>query len=364
MFFTSEQKQLEETLEGFLKDTLSSEYLRKCIESPGGLPDNVLWKTLLDLGLFEYFGSSQQDEKGSLIDLGIIANLSGKYLLPLPLADYLYAGPYLFSRLAIGDQKELEQGIGGKFLSEVMTGKAGVAFCGFLDSPAEIRKQKKGLEVSGVFPHVVCGHSSAHLLLIGSEKDGRSVYLSKESVSVAETSEDCLDRTLPLRTFRITKGGLIRLASLDAAEVAAEYHCLVASQLAGSAAKAMQLSLEHCSSRKQFDRPIGAFQAVQHQLADMHLRVEASKALSDFACFAAEKSRSQLRLAGEAAIRYCRQAAPEVLEKAIQVHGGIGFTWEYDLHLYLRRVMALSALTSYLQNPEPSRDFVDLLTLK
>jgi alkylation response protein AidB-like acyl-CoA dehydrogenase len=103
-------------------------------------------------------------------------------------------------------------------------------------------------------------------------------------------------------------------------------------------------ALLHVADRKQFGVAIGSFQAVQHALADMHVWVEAMDSLALFAAWALDNSPEQREFAAAAATRIALQKGMFFLERAIQVHGGIGFTWEYDIHLYLRRLMLFRAL--------------------
>ena len=133
---------------------------------------------------------------------------------------------------------------------------------------------------------------------------------------------------------------------------------LRAAELTGICEAVVGRTVDYVKTRKQFDQPIGAFQAVQHKLADLHLDAESASALVSFAGWAADFSKDQFSLASTSALAHALEAAPRVVETAIQLHGGIGFTWEFDLHLYLRRVRSYSALY-----PLDQADFDKLLQL-
>ncbi len=104
------------------------------------------------------------------------------------------------------------------------------------------------------------------------------------------------------------------------------------------------MTVEYAKTRQQFGRPIGAFQAVQHQCADILLATESSRSATYFAAWAMSAGEPSAAQAVASAKAYCSEAATVVCERGIQVHGGIGFTWEHDLHLYLKRAKADEAL--------------------
>jgi alkylation response protein AidB-like acyl-CoA dehydrogenase len=116
-----------------------------------------------------------------------------------------------------------------------------------------------------------------------------------------------------------------------------------ASEAAGICDRVIQMSVEYAKTREQFGKPIGSFQAVQQKLADAYASSEALSSLSRFAVWACCHAPDQRHLTARAAISMAADVAPKICETAIQSHGGIGFTWEYDLHLYLRRAKTLQA---------------------
>ena len=134
---------------------------------------------------------------------------------------------------------------------------------------------------------------------------------------------------------RIEVGGAAEVARhLDVAAVA------YAAELLGVAQRALDLAVAYAKDRVQFGRPIGSFQAVKHRCADMLVDVEGMRSAVYWAAWtlgdvdAADDERS---IAASTAKAWCSDAASRVLASALQVHGGIGFTWEHDLHLYLKR---------------------------
>ena len=111
----------------------------------------------------------------------------------------------------------------------------------------------------------------------------------------------------------------------------------LSAELTGLAQRTMELAVDYAKERKQFDRPIGAYQAVSHRCAQMLMEVESARALTYFAAYAADSEPEELSLAASTAKAYASDAGWRVSASSLQVHGGIGFTWEHDLHFFLKR---------------------------
>ena len=127
-------------------------------------------------------------------------------------------------------------------------------------------------------------------------------------------------------------GGLLRAGGVGAA-----------AGLLGAARRCLEMSVDFAKVREQFGQPIGAFQAIRHRLAEMLVEVENAHVATYYAAWALDAGAEDAPLAASVAKAYVGEAARKVCGEAIQVHGGIGFTWEYDLHLYVKRAKALEA---------------------
>ena len=114
----------------------------------------------------------------------------------------------------------------------------------------------------------------------------------------------------------------------------------LAAELVGGMQRTLDVTVEYAKTRKQFGKPIGMFQAVQHQCADMYLETESSRSAVYYAGWALEENAPDAAAAVSIAKMYCSDAARTVGNRGIQIHGGMGFTWENDLHLYYRRAKA------------------------
>jgi alkylation response protein AidB-like acyl-CoA dehydrogenase len=118
----------------------------------------------------------------------------------------------------------------------------------------------------------------------------------------------------------------------------------VAAELAGVAQRTLEMAVDYAKERKQFNRPIGAYQAVSHRCAQMLLETEGARSAAYYAAWAADNEPETAPLAASMAKAYASDAGTRVTGASLQVHGGIGFTWEHDLHLYLKRASADAVL--------------------
>jgi alkylation response protein AidB-like acyl-CoA dehydrogenase len=158
------------------------------------------------------------------------------------------------------------------------------------------------------------------------------VFLGGQRVSdLTGVKVEALDPTRPL--FRVEADG-------GDAPVDDRHLVLLAAENVGVAQRALEMSVAYASERKQFGRPIGTNQAVSHRCAQMLLEVEGARALVYNAAWALEHDPDAAPLASAMAKAWASDAGPRVVASAIQVHGGIGFTWEHDLHFFLKRAEA------------------------
>jgi alkylation response protein AidB-like acyl-CoA dehydrogenase len=159
---------------------------------------------------------------------------------------------------------------------------------------------------------------------------------------------DTIDRTRRLDVVELRGVALPRSALLGRAEggaqalenLAASAKTVLAAELCGLASASLAMSVDYVKVREQFGRPIATFQAIQHKLADMKVSLENSRSLVYYAAWALDTASDDRYLAAAMAKAYASDECPRVVAEAIQVHGGIGFTWEHDLQLYFKRAKA------------------------
>jgi alkylation response protein AidB-like acyl-CoA dehydrogenase len=173
------------------------------------------------------------------------------------------------------------------------------------------------------------GAPGADLVVRGSD-DG--VTLLEPSSVGAEPAMD-LTRTVGW----VPEGGRRIGGPADAQDLLDRAAVGTSAMLLGGAARVLEMTTAYAVDRRQFGRAIGSFQAVKHHCADMLVDVEAMRSVLYWAAWCVDVGDSDASLAASSAKAWCSQAAPRVIETGLQVHGGIGFTWDHDLHLFLKR---------------------------
>jgi len=153
---------------------------------------------------------------------------------------------------------------------------------------------------------------------------------------------DTIDSTR--RFFRVEANGGGEALDGDVAGALQRIEIALAAELVGVAQRTMEMAVEYAKERQQFGRPIGAYQAVSHRCAQMMLETEGARATTLYASWTADHEPDSLPLAASMAKAYAADAAWRVSASALQVHGGIGFTWEHDLHFFLKRARVDGAL--------------------
>jgi alkylation response protein AidB-like acyl-CoA dehydrogenase len=203
---------------------------------------------------------------------------------------------------------------------------------------------------------------AADLLLVAARsEEGLGLFaLRPDAPGVARDPLPALDPTRPLARLGLSAAPAELLGEPGAAWPALRHTLDVAAvalaaEQAGGAAAALDMAVEYAGSREQFGRPIGGFQAIKHRCADMLVDVESARALAHYGLLAADRDDGGLPLAAATAKAYCSAAYTRCAEANVQIHGGIGFTWEHPAHLHLKRAKASEA---FLGSPGAHLDAV------
>ncbi len=235
------------------------------------------------------------------------------------------------------------------FFSTVCLATSVLLACNADDALAAIARGETGALVLGrASRHVVDGHT-ADLLVVATD-DGVFVVRG-DARGVRRRRIATVDPTRTLAEVHIDASAPLERvgdrADLDLARVA------LAAEQVGGAQRCLELSVEYAVVRQQFGRPIGSFQAIQHTCADMFVLVESARSAAYHAAWTADHDPAGLAAAAATAAAYCGDAFHRSAGDTIQVHGGIGFTWEHDAHLYWKRARADRAL---LGTPSAQRE--------
>jgi alkylation response protein AidB-like acyl-CoA dehydrogenase len=316
------------------------------MSDPVGATEKV-WRAIselgwLGLGIPESYGGSGL----GILDLAIVMEETGGVVFPGPLMSTICLGAPAI--LAVGTEEQKK-----RFLSPVATGRArvtlAVAEVGGVWSEVAIEttatREGSGFVLTGLKLFVPDARS-ADTIVVAAKLGNESALFAVACDAVTVTPMSTIDETRKLDVVELAgvhvdagdflggaaaaPGTLERL--IDIARV------LVAAESCGAAAATLKLSVEYAQLRKQFDRPIATFQAIQHKLADMKVALENARSLVYYAAWALETRSADERLAAAMAKAYASDACTKIAADAIQVHGGIGFTWEHDLQLYFKRI--------------------------
>jgi alkylation response protein AidB-like acyl-CoA dehydrogenase len=340
---SSEHDELRSTVRQFLTATASPAEVRRVMETPDGF-DRSTWSRMAEqVGLQALLVPERHGGLGQgAVEAQIVFEEMGRALYPGPyFASAAFATYALLCSHDDAACSDLFPGIAaGSSIATVALGGAGV----------RATRSRHGWTLDGSRSFVPHGHV-ADLVLVTAQTDAGLSMFAVDSADPGVESRplQSLDLTRRLAEVKLA-GASARLVGEDgraAAVVEATFDralTALAAEQAGGAARCLEMSVEYAKQREQFGRPIGSFQAIAHRCVEMLQRVEFAQATSLYAasCVAAEAD--EFPVAAQVAAAYCGRAYRWVATENIQVHGGIGFTWEHDAHLHYRRSWASEAL--------------------
>lgn len=332
-------------LRQLLAERIPADSLRKVAAQPYEA-DGSVWTELAALGVF---AAALPEEHGGLgfgvRGLAAILQEQARVLCPLPIFETLgIAYPLLASSEVNPHRDELLAAIAAGTVR--LTAPVGV-FEDVAAIPRVAGEQAPGsvCRLNGRLSLVPSLERSSDVVVSALGERGalllcriRTADLNAQPVEtidlVRRFSECVLTDTPAVAIGRVESGVWASLV----AQVAAS------AELVGCGRTVLEMTTEYVKTRKQFGAPIGSFQAIQHKLADALVSVDSAESLVRIAAWTADASESQFNEAVAAAKGYCSESIPSAIEACLQSHGGIGFTYEYDLHLFLRRAQMMSSL--------------------
>lgn len=352
--FTEEQELLRTTARDFLAEHASSQRVREIMEGPERM-DSELWGRLAELG---WMGLAIPEEHGgaglSITELCIVLEELGRALAPVPFL------PTLIAAAAIRELGDAAQQ--AAWLPRIASGELRATLA-LTEERADrtlasvalsARRAGRGWELTGSKCFVPDAGVADLLVTIarieGEGEDecdpGLGVFLVPHDgagVAVREMRSMDLLRPLCRVDFQDTpvEGALCLGGDTDAGEklerVLGEAQVMISAEMVGGAEACLEASVEYAKERVQFGKPIGVNQAIKHRCADMLFAVESARSITYYAAWAAHERNDDAALTASMAKSYASDAYRQVSGDNIQVHGGVGFTWEYDCHLYFKR---------------------------
>jgi alkylation response protein AidB-like acyl-CoA dehydrogenase len=350
--FSEEQEELRRSVRRFLEDKSPETEVRRLMETTEGY-DPAVWRQMAEqLGLQgiaipeEYGGSGY-----GFVELVVILEEMGRALLCAPYFSTVALAANLL--LVSGDEAAKKDFLPGLASGELIGTVALAEASGRWDE-AGITVEASGSgdswTLSGEKLYVIDGHIADLILVAARTNAGVSLFAVEKGAPGLETEPlSTMDQTrkqarvsfarTPARLVGTEgQGWPVLSRALDRAVVA------LAAEQVGGAQKVLEMSVQYAKDRVQFGRPIGSFQAIKHKCADMLLEVESAKSAAYYAGWAAAEDNDELPVVASLAKSYCSEAYFHATAENIQIHGGIGFTWEHPAHLYFKRAKSSELL--------------------
>jgi alkylation response protein AidB-like acyl-CoA dehydrogenase len=329
---SDEQRLLQDTARDWFGTRYAPADMRRRLDGGGDAGDHT--RALAEMGFLGMLVDPDHGGGGlTALDLAVVAEEAGRVLASVPLVSTAAHAVTLLRASA--------SGAAGELLREVAAGRVVVAVIegGNLQaSPAGERWQLDGLS------HAALDATRAsHMLVVAAAEGGPALLVVDPQVAGVElVTPPAMDPTRALARVRFEGATAQLLALGDSVAQAAARARQVASAILsaedlGAAQRCVELAVEYAQNRVAFGRAIGSFQAIKHMCVDMFVLVESLRSLVWFAAWAANGDPAQLPLAAAATRAHAADAFEQCAATLIQVHGGIGFTWEHDSHLFWRR---------------------------
>jgi alkylation response protein AidB-like acyl-CoA dehydrogenase len=329
------QEILKDSARKFFAGECPMEEVRRLMET-GTAYDEKLWTKLAEQG---YTGIIFPEEFGGVglgkVELILLMEEAGRALLPGPFFSTVPLAGAVIDAVASPEHKK-------KYLGPICEGKARstVAFleAGASWNPAGLKITAAGSKLTGEKLFVTDAAVANFILVVAKD----TIYVvDAKAAGMTITAMSGMDMTRKIYAVKFKDTPAEQIGSL--ANLSKAFDIATAAlvgEMVGGMQRTLDITVDYAKMRKQFGKPIGMFQAVQHHCADMYLETESSRSAAYYAAWALEENTSEASVAVSIAKAYASDAARTVGNRGIQVHGGMGFTWENDVHLFYRRAKA------------------------
>jgi alkylation response protein AidB-like acyl-CoA dehydrogenase len=343
--FSEEQEELRSAVRRFLEDKSPTSEVRRLMETDAGYEPAVWSQMAQQLGLQALIIPEEYGGAGfGYVELVVVLEEMGRSLLCAPYFSTVALATNAL--LASGDKAAKADYLPGIANGEIIATLALTEDSGRWDLEAVTLTASGGggaWTLDGRKMFVVDGFTAGLILVAARTISGISLFaVDGDADGLTRTSLPTMDQTRKQARLEFSgtparligeegDAGPVLLKTLDLAAVA------LAAEQVGGAQRVLEMSVDYAKTRIQFGRPIGSFQAIKHKCADMLLEVESAKSAAYYAGWAAAEDNEELPVTACLAKAYCSEAYFHCAAENIQIHGGIGFTWEHDAHLYFKR---------------------------
>ena len=354
--FSEEQELLRDTARKFLGAACTTRFVREMMATEAAVTD-AFWRQLAENG---WLGITYAEEDGGaglgLLDLVVLMEEVGRAVMPGP-----YPATVLLGGAAIAEAGSSEQR--REWLPRIASGEAKATLA--LTEPnarwdaagitATAREARGGFVVSGAKMFVPDAHLADAVVIAARSRDGSTMEDGISLFLVPKDAAGLTVRVLPsidetrkvceVRLDNVTVPGSALLGESHRgwpalARVVDKAAVALSAEICGAAQRVLDITVEYAKLRVAFGKPIGSYQGVKHKCADMLVEIENAKSLTYYAAWAMDEGDPEAEIAVSMAKAAASDAGRKVCASGIQLHGGIGMTWEHDLHLYLKRAKA------------------------
>ena len=352
--FSEEQDMLRQAAHDFLAENCPTTFVRQMMEDDKGYSP-ALWQKMAELG---WLGLAFPEEYGGqglgFVDLTVILEEMGATLLPSPfLSTVLLAGQtILLGGSEAQKQTYLPKIADGALLATLAMTEPSGRFDAEGITEVKAMPAEDGFIISGTKLFVPDAHVADVMVVAARTKEsgdksfGISLFLVESQIpGISTTLLKTMDQTrkqceVVFNNVAVGRDRLLGMVDMGwpiLSKVLNIATAALCAEMVGGAQRVLDMSVTYAKERVQFGRPIGSFQAIKHKCAEMMLQVESAKSAAYYAAWAVDEDAPEVPLAISMAKAYCSDAYRYTAGEGIQVHGGIGFTWEHNMHLYFKR---------------------------
>ena len=354
--FSAEQQMLRDTARKFLDAACTTKFVRERMATPEAVTPEF-WSQIAEQG---WLGINfAEDDGGSglgLVDLVVLMEEMGRAVMPGPyFATALLGGAAIREAGTVAQRREYLPQIAEGRLKATLAAIEPNARWDASGIMMNAQPMRGGFSLSGTKLFVPDAHLAEIIVVAARTRDGSTLedgvslfLVPKDATGLSIAPMPSIDETRKLCEVRFDNIAVPQTALLgelhegwpalarvyDAAAVA------LAAEICGGAQRILEMTVDYAKLREAFGKPIGSYQGVKHRCADMLVEVENAKSLTYYAAWAIDEKQQDAPLAVSMAKAYASDASRKVSNAGIQLHGGIGMTWEHDLHLYMKRAKA------------------------
>jgi len=339
--FSDDQKALKSEARRFLEANASAERVRKVLDDPAKAYDEALWKAVGEQG---WLGAAIPEEYGGLglghLELCVIAEELGRAVAPIPFASTVY---FVAEAVMLAGSAEQKSDLLPKIAAGEIIGCMATSEGPGITTAATLKSTVSDGKLTGVKLPVTDGDIAGVALVLAKENSKPGLFLvdldgagvTREALKTMDPTRDAarlIFKDAPARRVGGAGEGMELVEQvLDRAAV------LLAFEQCGGADRCLEMAKAYALERYAFGRVIASYQAIKHKLADMYVGIELARSNAYYGAWALSKDAPELGVAAAAARVAASEAYYQAAKENIQVHGGMGFTWEFDCHLHYRR---------------------------